>query len=82
MSPAEVRKVEIAGGYLTAAMEALGERAGLRPVGVTFSAKLSVAVAILAGRLTHNELSQEWCSTTRARLESWRHASRCATTGS
>jgi 2-methylcitrate dehydratase PrpD len=62
VSPAEVREVEIAGGYLTAAMEALGQRAGLRPVGVTFSAKLSVAVAILAGRLTHNELSGEWLS--------------------
>jgi hypothetical protein len=60
VSPAEVREVEITGGYLTAAMEALGQRAGLRPVGVTFSAKLSVAVAIVAGRLTHNELSREW----------------------
>jgi 2-methylcitrate dehydratase PrpD len=60
VSPAEVRGVEIAGGYLTAAMESLGEGAGLRPVGVSFSAKMSVAVALLAGRLTHNELSQEW----------------------
>jgi 2-methylcitrate dehydratase PrpD len=60
VSPSEVREVEIAGGYLTAAMEGLGERAGLRPVGVTFSAKLSVAVALLAGRLTHTELSEEW----------------------
>ncbi len=60
VSPAEVSEVQIAGGYLTAAMEALGESAGLRPVGVTFSARLSVAVAILAGRLTHNELSNEW----------------------
>lgn len=58
--PAEVRDVEIAGGYLTAGMEALGERAGLRPVGVAFSAKLSVAVALLAGRLTHNELTETW----------------------
>ena len=62
VSLAEVREVQIAGGYLTAAMETLGERAGLRPVGVTFSAKLSVAVAILAGRLTHSELSKEWLS--------------------
>jgi len=60
VSPAEVSGVEIAGGYLTAGMEALGERAGLRPVGVTFSAKLSVAVAMLAGRLTHEELSEAW----------------------
>ena len=60
VSPGEVSAVEIAGGYLTAGMETLGERAGLRPVGVTFSAKLSVAVAMLAGRLTHNELSEAW----------------------
>jgi 2-methylcitrate dehydratase PrpD len=62
VTPAEVREVEIAGGYLTAAMEALGQRAGLCPVGVTFSAKLSVAVAIMAGRLTHDELNREWLS--------------------
>ena len=59
-SPAEVSEVQIAGGYLTAGMEKLGERAGLRPIGVTFSASLSVAVALIAGRLTHEELSEEW----------------------
>src|SRR5439155_499136 len=58
--PAEVGEVEIRGGYLTVGMETLGERAGLRPVGVNFSAKLSVAVAMLAGRLTHHELGVAW----------------------
>jgi 2-methylcitrate dehydratase PrpD len=58
--PEDVSAVEIAGGYLTAGMEALGERAGLCPVGVTFSVKLSVAVALLAGRLTHEELTEAW----------------------
>src|SRR2546421_166211 len=57
---AEVREVQIAGGYLTAGMERLGEGAGLRPIGVNFSAKLSVAVALIAGRLTHEELSEDW----------------------
>src|SRR6266550_3696319 len=57
---AEVSEVQIAGGYLTAGMEKLGERAGLRPIGVTFLASLSVAVALIAGRLTHEELSEEW----------------------
>src|SRR2546430_12549495 len=60
VSPAEVSEVQIAGGYLTAGMEKLGERAGLRPIGVTFSASLSVAVALIAGRLTHEQLSEEW----------------------
>jgi 2-methylcitrate dehydratase PrpD len=63
--PEEVSEVEIAGGYLTAGMEALGERAGLRPVGVTFSAKLSVAVALLARRLTHEELTDAWLAENR-----------------
>jgi 2-methylcitrate dehydratase PrpD len=57
---ADVQEVEIRGGYLTAGMETLGERGGVSPVGVTFSAKLSVAVAILAGRLTHHELGVAW----------------------
>jgi len=60
VSPADVREIEVAGGHLTAAMEALGTRAGLRPIGVTFSAGLSVAVAIIAGRLTHEELDEAW----------------------
>jgi len=60
VAPAAVSEIEIAGGYLTAGMEALGARAGLRPVGVAFSAKLSVAVALLAGRLTNHELDPAW----------------------
>src|SRR3954468_4485905 len=47
VAAADVREVEIASGYLTMAMEALGERAGLTPVGVTFSARLSVATALV-----------------------------------
>src|SRR4051812_33994748 len=56
----DVREIEVATGYLTMAMEALGERAGLTPVGVTFSARLSVATALVAGRLTHEELESAW----------------------
>src|SRR4051794_10892590 len=56
----DVREIEIAAGYLTLAMESLGARAGLGPIGVTFSARLSVAVALLAGRLTHEELDPGW----------------------
>jgi hypothetical protein len=56
----DVREVDISAGYLTVAMESLGSRAGFGPVGVTFSARLSVAVALLAGRLTHAELDPGW----------------------
>src|SRR3954452_15973769 len=64
----DVREIEIAGGYLTLAMESLGSRAGLGPVGVTFSARLSVAVALLAGRLTHEELDPGWLNEHSSRL--------------
>lgn len=57
---AEIERIEIAGGYLTTAMESLGRGAGLRPIGVNFSAALSVAVALTAGRLTHAELDPAW----------------------
>ena len=50
----EITEVEIGTGYLTVAMERLGEPAGVTPVGVNFSAARSVAVAAVAGRLTHH----------------------------
>lgn len=60
VSAVDVREIEISGGALTVGMESLGRRAGVSPVGVTFSASLSVAVALLAGRLTHHELDETW----------------------
>lgn len=56
----EVRSIDVAGGYLTLAMESLSTGAGVGPVGVTFSAARSIAVALLAGRLTHEELDPAW----------------------
>jgi 2-methylcitrate dehydratase PrpD len=56
----EVGEVEVHAGYLTVAMERLGRDGGLTPVGVGFSAARSVAVALLAGRLTHEELAPGW----------------------
>jgi hypothetical protein len=64
----EIAGVTIEAGYLTLTMEALGKRAGLRPVGVTFSAALSVAVAALAGRLTHRELAPAWLADHRTEI--------------
>src|SRR3954466_2521952 len=56
----EVGDVEVHAGYLTVAMERLGRDGGLTPVGVGFSAARSVAIALLAGRLTHEELAPGW----------------------
>jgi hypothetical protein len=56
----DVSAVTVEAGYLTVAMERLGEDGGLSPVGVNFSAARSVAVALVAGRLTHEELSPGW----------------------
>jgi 2-methylcitrate dehydratase PrpD len=56
---AEIERVDVDAGYLTVGMEKLGAQAGLTPVGVTFSAARSVAVAALEGRLTHEELEPE-----------------------
>jgi MmgE/PrpD N-terminal domain len=59
---AEVEAIDVEAGYLTVAMERLGAAGGLTPVGVGFSAARSIAVALLAGRLTHRELSPAWLS--------------------
>jgi hypothetical protein len=50
-------------------MESLGARAGLTPIGVTFSAARSLAVALVAGRLTHEELAPEWLDAHRDDIE-------------
>jgi hypothetical protein len=57
---AEVEAIDVEAGYLTVGMERLGSGGGLTPVGVGFSAARSVAVALLARRLTHRELSPAW----------------------
>src|ERR671932_508578 len=57
---AAVDAVTVDAGYLTVAMERLGAAGGLTPVGVGFSAARSVAVALVAGRLTHTELERAW----------------------
>jgi 2-methylcitrate dehydratase PrpD len=57
---AEVAEITIDAGYLTMAMERLGAAGGLTPVGIAFSASRSVAVALIAGQLTHAELAPAW----------------------
>jgi hypothetical protein len=64
----DVAGVTVHAGYLTVAMERLGAAGGLTPVGVGFSAARSVAVALTAGRLTHEELAPGWLRANAAEL--------------
>jgi hypothetical protein len=56
----EVASIEIAAGWLTCEMEELGRGPDLTPIRVNFSAALTTAVALIAGRLTPAELSPAW----------------------
>ena len=56
----DVRQIDISAGYLTCEMERLGAGDELTPVRVNFSTALSVAAALIAGRLTHEELRPGW----------------------
>jgi hypothetical protein len=58
----EVDSVEIEAGWLTCEMEELGAGPDLSPVRVNFSATLSTAIALLAGRFTPAELEPAWLS--------------------
>jgi 2-methylcitrate dehydratase PrpD len=60
VSAGEIDRIDVSAGYLTVGMERLGAQAGLTSVGVTFSTARSVAVAAIAGRLTHEELAPSW----------------------
>jgi hypothetical protein len=55
-----VAGIEIEAGWLTCEMEELGRGADLTPIRVNFSATLTTAVALLAGRLTPAELAPAW----------------------
>ena len=56
----EVAAIEIEAGWLTCEMEELGRGPDLTPVRVNFSATLTTAIALIAGRLTPAELSPAW----------------------
>ena len=60
VAAADVAQIEVRAGWLTASMERLSDGAGITPVRVNFSVALSLAVAVIAGRLTHEELHQDW----------------------
>jgi hypothetical protein len=56
----EVAEIEIQAGWLTCEMEELGRGPDLTPIRVNFSATLTTAIALLAGRLTPAELDPSW----------------------
>jgi 2-methylcitrate dehydratase PrpD len=60
VEPDQIERVEIESGWLTCEMEELGAGSGLSPVRVNFSATLTTAIALIAGRLTPAELAPEW----------------------
>ncbi|HEU4392933.1 MAG TPA: MmgE/PrpD family protein [Solirubrobacterales bacterium] len=56
----DVDAIEIEAGWLTCEMEELGRGPDLSPVRVNFSATLTTAIAVLAGRFTPAELGPAW----------------------
>jgi 2-methylcitrate dehydratase MmgE/PrpD-like protein len=56
----EVAGIEIEAGWLTCEMQALGEGPDLTPIRVNFSATLTTAITILAGKFTPAELEPSW----------------------
>jgi hypothetical protein len=70
VEPDEVAGVEVEAGWLTCEMEELGRGPDLSPVRVNFSAALTVAIALLPGRLTPAELDPVWLSANEAEIRS------------
>jgi 2-methylcitrate dehydratase PrpD len=65
---AAIAEVEIDAGWLTCEMESLGAGPDLSPVRVNFSARLSTAIALIAGRLTPAELDRAWLADNEPRI--------------
>jgi 2-methylcitrate dehydratase PrpD len=64
----EIASVEIEAGWLTCEMEGLGRGPDLTPIRVNFSATLTTAIALLAGRLTPAELEPAWLAENEPRI--------------
>lgn len=56
----DIAAVEVEAGWLTCEMEELGRGPDLTPIRVNFSATLTTAIALLAGRFTPAELDPAW----------------------
>src|SRR4051812_17232546 len=68
LAPADIAGIEVEAGLLTVAMEELAPR-DLSPAGVNFSAARSVAIALIAGSLTHEQLDPAWLEDRGAGIE-------------
>ena len=75
-----VASAEIEAGWLACEMEELGRGPDLTPIRVNFSATLTVAVALIAGRLTPAELGPGWLSEYEAEVRALAAGSSCDTT--
>jgi 2-methylcitrate dehydratase PrpD len=64
----EVDSIEVRAGWLTCEMESLGSGPDLSPVRVNFSARLTTAIALIAGRLTPAELEPAWLARNEAEI--------------
>ncbi|MFL5869292.1 MAG: MmgE/PrpD family protein [Thermoleophilaceae bacterium] len=69
VDPPDVAAIDVEAGVLTAAMEELAPADATTPAGVNFSAARSVAIALIAGALTHEQLDPAWLSDRRAEVE-------------
>ena len=56
----DVARINVRAGWLTTTMEKLGAGEPLTGVRVNFSVALSCAAALIAARLTHEELTPDW----------------------
>jgi hypothetical protein len=69
VAPADVASIDVDAGFLTISMERLAPPNGLTPAGINFSTARSIAVALIAGRLTHEELDPAWLADHRAEVD-------------
>jgi hypothetical protein len=60
IEPADVARIDVRAGWLTTSMEKLAAGEPLTGVRVNFSVALSAAVALVAGRLSQDELDDAW----------------------
>lgn len=69
VAPADVAGVDVEAGVLTVAMEALAPSDPTTPAGINFSTARSVAIALIAGKLTHEQLDPTWLSEKQTEIE-------------
>ncbi|HEY1359455.1 MAG TPA: MmgE/PrpD family protein [Thermoleophilaceae bacterium] len=69
LAPGDIAGIEVEAGVLTVAMEELAPASLGGPASVNFSAARSVAIALIAGALTHEQLDPAWLAEHAAEIE-------------